>query len=99
MLFWILTHAGLPGVILQSPWPIQSLYLPVGQLIQAEAPVEDMCTSAAQSSHAVLTPAAALYLPAAQSVQTEAPAAEYVPAPQSVQATMLVCALHRKLCC
>ena len=86
-------------VILQSPWPIQSLYLPVGQLIQAEAPVEDMCTSAAQSSHAVLTPAAALYLPAAQSVQTEAPAAEYVPAPQSVQATMLVCALHRKLCC
>ena len=53
--------------------------------MQAKAPVEDMYVSTAQSSHAVLTPAAALYLPAAQLVQTEAPAAEYVPAPHSAQ--------------
>jgi hypothetical protein len=38
-------------------------------------------------------PVAAEYLPAAQLVQTEAPAAEYVPASQSVQAAELVCAV------
>ena len=45
---------------------------------------------AAQLSHSAFTPDVALNLPSAQSVQTEAPAAEYLPAAQLVQ-TSLVC--------
>jgi len=74
-------------------------YVPKTQSPQDDAPAErvpspDMVCNeylpAAQLSHSAFTPDVALNLPSAQSVQTEAPAAEYLPAAQLVQ-TSLVC--------
>jgi hypothetical protein len=74
--------------------PAEALYFPASQLSHAAlTPAEALYFPASQLSHAVLTPAVALYFPASQLVQSAAPANEYVPAPQSVQAAELVCAV------